>query len=177
GNANRSSKAFYTEGTAAMTIVTSDFSSSWPINWDIAKAPVFSDLPGVGSSIHGAILTIANTSKQKDEAFQLISYMSSEEKFLENTRRGQLSTWNNPKARDEFGQNLDWLKGKKLNVGAMFPDKFAAPYTATRYDSFAQSALVRNIDKLASGAISDVNTALRTAAAEADEAITAQIGK
>ncbi|MEF3313757.1 extracellular solute-binding protein [Paenibacillus sp. GYB004] len=178
GNEANVATAFTKEGRAAMYIASTDLNGTWTgINWDIAKAPTFADLPGVGSSIHGTITAVTSTSKHKDEAFQVVAYLASEENMLNMARRGTLSVLNDPKAKSEFGKNIPWLNGKTIHAEAMFPDKLAEPYTPTPYDAVAQAALVKEMTNLATGKTADVNTALRVAAEEADKAIAAQKGK
>lgn len=161
-----------------MYIAATDLNSTWTgINWDIAKAPSFPDLPGVGSSIQGSIFAVTSLSKHKDQAFQIVASLASEENMLEMARKGTLSVLNSPKAKEVFGEKMTWLNGRKINFDAMFPDKLAEPFAPTPYDAVAQAALVKEMTKLASGQLTDVNTALRTAAEEADKAIAAQMGK
>lgn len=178
GNEGNNANTFIRDGRAAMYIAATDLNSTWTgLNWDIAKAPTFPDLPGVGSSIQGSVFAVTSLSKHKDQAFDVIAYLASEESMLEMARSGGLSVLDSPKVKDVFGENMTWLNGRKINFDAMFPDKLADPYTPTPYDADAQAALVKEMNKLAARQVPDVNTALRQAAEEADKAIAAQLGK
>lgn len=176
GNENQALASFTQNGTAAMLVTTNDLNATWTTNWDIAKAPVFADLPGVGSGIQGNMFALASTSKHKDEVFQVIAFLASKEHMLAMEKAGSLTVLNDPNKKKEFGKEIPWLQ-RKINMEAMFQDKIAAPFTMTAYDGLARTALNKQLVDLAAGKVSDMNTALRQAAEEADKAIQAQIEK
>ncbi|MDF2718803.1 MAG: extracellular solute-binding protein family 1 [Paenibacillus sp.] len=162
---------FLKQGTAAMMLAAVDLNASWEINWDIARAPVFADLPGVGGGIQGSIYSLASTSKHKDEAFQVISFLASKEHLMELSKAGILTVLNDPEAKKIFGTEIPWLKNRKINLAAMFPDKYAPPYVLTPYDGLAQSALNKQFGEAAAGKVTDVNTMLRNAEEETNKAV------
>ncbi|MEF3306846.1 ABC transporter substrate-binding protein [Paenibacillus sp. GYB003] len=162
---------FLKQGTAAMMLAAVDLNASWEINWDIAMAPTFADLPGVGGGIQGSIYALAGTSKHKEEAFQVIAYLASKEHLLNLSKAGILTVLNDPEAKRIFGTEIPWLNGRKLHMAAMFPDKYAPPYLLTPYDGLAQRALANQLNQAATGKVSDVNTMLRNAAEETNKLI------
>lgn len=166
---------FLTKGTAAMMLAASDLNASWTVNWDIAKAPTFDGYPGIGSNIQGSIYALASTSKHKEEAFQVIAQLASKEHLMNLSKAGILTVLNDPEAKRLFGTESDWLQQKKVNLAAMFPDKFSPPYRVTAYDGLAQRALATQLNQLAAGKVSDMNTMLRIAAEETDKAIATQM--
>lgn len=180
GNESRSINLFTNDGKAAMWITAADLNSAWgsKMNWDMAKMPVYDDLPGVGGIVRGSLFAVTALSKHKDEAYQIVEYLASEEHMLFMHRQGRQSVLNNTtKSIDEFGKELTWLNGKKVNFKAMFYDKPMPLYATTKYDSTGTAELQKEMDKLAKGQTSDVNTALRQAAEATDKAISAQLGK
>ncbi|MDF2724041.1 MAG: extracellular solute-binding protein family 1 [Paenibacillus sp.] len=180
GNESRTTTLFTNDGKAAMWVTAGDLNSAWgaKMNWDMAKMPVFDDLPGVGGIVRGSLFSVTSLSKHKDEAYQIVEYLASEEHMMFMHRQGRLSVLNNTtKSIEAFGKELTWLNGKKVNFKAMFYDKPMPLYTATKYDGTATTELVKEMDKLAKGQTSDVNTALRLADEAASKAISAQAGK
>lgn len=166
---------FITQGTAAMMLAANDLNSTWKVNWDIARAPTFADLPGVGGGIQGSIYSLTSTSKYKEEAFQVIAYLASKEHMLDLSKMGALTVLNDPEAKKIYGKEIPWLQGKSLNLQAMFPDKYAPPYKVTAFDVLAQRAITKQLTLVAQGKGSDVNTMLRDAAEETDKAIAEQL--
>lgn len=177
GNSPQDASLFTTKGTAAMLIAATDLNATWTTNWDIAQAPVFADMPGVGSMAWGSTYALASTSKHKDEAFQVIALIASKEHMLQMERLGSLTVLNDPSKKKEFGKDIAWLQGRKVNMNAMFQDKIAPSFVMSPYDALAQSALSKQLNDLVAGKVPDINTALRLAAEETDKAIQEQIEK
>ncbi|MFK7694140.1 ABC transporter substrate-binding protein [Paenibacillus sp. HJGM_3] len=175
GNEKIDGNAFTTNGTAAMFLTAYDLNQTWKVNWDIARVPEYPELPGVGPGMAGSIFALASTSKHKDEAFQVISYLSSKEKLLSMERAGALTVVNSPESKQVFGKDAAWLQEKKVNLAAMFPEKPAKSYQITRYDGLVQKALNNQFNLMVQGKVPDVNTALRNAADDADKAIAEQL--
>jgi multiple sugar transport system substrate-binding protein len=177
GNNNTNTDAFIKDGTAAMFITKADLNSTWTVNWDIARAPVYTDLPKNGQSIVGSMFTVVSTSKHKDEAFQVVAAIASKEHMLEMARVGSLSVLNDPEVRKVFGQDIPWLKGRKINLAAMFPAGYTEPHDTTPYDGIAQKHMNQELNSLISGKTPDINTALRQATEAANKEIVASLTK
>lgn len=170
GNETTNDAMFTRDGTAAMLVATYDLNATWSVNWDMAQAPVFPDLPGVGSGIQGNLFALASTSKDKDTAFQIIAFLASREHMLDIERGGGLTVLSDPEKKKTFGTAIPWLD-RDIHLAAMFQDSIADSFVLTPYDSIAQRALAKQMDQLAQGLVPDVNTALRLAAEEADKEI------
>lgn len=130
------------------------------LNWDLTTYPENPKAPGVGTMTSAYSLYIINTSVQKEEAFQAISVLLSDEAQLEISRGGRMSVLNNQDVQQQFGQNNEQLRGK--NVIAFTKTKPAATETFRNIQvvPIVNAALT---DMLYNG--KDINTALR----EADE--------
>lgn len=167
---------FGTEGRVAMLAANNSVNDNWPaINWDLAQYPSYPDQPGVGGAPLGNFFGVTSTSQKKDAAFEAISYLTSSEYQIWAARKGFLEGPVNkdPKIRTEYGKEVDYWKNR--NIKALIPEKYAAPYKLSPYDS--AGPLSGQFSNLIQGKTSDVNTALRLAAEAADKAIEAAIAQ
>jgi multiple sugar transport system substrate-binding protein len=177
GNEKNATVPFTNDGTVAMMIAKTDLNSTWKVNWDIARAPVFADNPTRGESITGSIFTVVSSSKHKDEAFQVVAAIASKEHMLEMAQIGNLSVLNDPQVKQVFGQNIPWLKDRKINLAAMFPVSYTEAHEFTPYDGIAQNNLVAEMNKVITGKTPDVNSALRQANDKTNSDIAALLTK
>lgn len=139
-------------------------------NWDMVKLPEFNELPGVGSQPYPTYFDITTMSKHKDDAFEAIAYLTSEEFQLKLAKRGDLPVLKSQAVRNAFGQEVEHLKGK--NIKARLPEKLAEPMAMTTYDTQAKVRWVGNMNQMITGTSKDdVNTLLRKATEETDKDI------
>ncbi|MFC3769445.1 ABC transporter substrate-binding protein [Paenibacillus sp. GCM10012303] len=139
------------------------------MNFDIATFPVFKDAPSVGPQPYPTYYYITNTSKYKDQAFEAISYFTSEEFQLQKSKEGKILTvLQNKAVRESFGQDVPLFKGK--NTKAMLPQKYGSASAVTRYNSIATTEFYNAVIAAISGA-KDLNTALRDAEETANQKI------
>ncbi|MDF2720842.1 MAG: extracellular solute-binding protein family 1 [Paenibacillus sp.] len=166
--------AFYKDKVAAMfaTVPASSvFATNPTLNMDIATLPTYPDLPGVSGTPSAGVFGVSALSKHKDEAFQVLMYLTSKEYQLERSKQGAISVLSNDAdVRKAFGTADAALKGK--NIQALSPSRFAPPGKASDYDHIALPQIVKSMTEVAIGS-QDVNTALRTA----DEATEKAIGE
>ncbi|RKN80457.1 ABC transporter substrate-binding protein [Paenibacillus ginsengarvi] len=127
-------------------------------NWDMASYPVFPEKPGIGTQIDIHLMLLSKTSKNKEAALQVMSQMFSEESQLAMVRNGKGAVLKDKKFEEEFGKNLDILKGK--NVQAIFKTKPAKPFPPTEFASRALNDVTNLMGKIIKEQL-DLNTALR----------------
>jgi multiple sugar transport system substrate-binding protein len=146
------------------------------IDWDMVQLPYYKEKPGVGPQTYPNYFYLSSNSKNKDAAFQVLAYATSEEfqEFL--ARQGSPSILKDPsKINGNFAVDAAYYKGKNV-VKGMLPAKFATPTEKSPYQSIAdaemQNALV---DYVAKG--KDLNTALREASERADKLIQTELKK
>ncbi len=96
---------------------TSGFSAPLA-TWDMVSFPVFADAPGTGPAPAYYYLGIPKNSTRKKEAFQLISYLLSDEPQINNSLNGLASVLNTPEVNSRFGEWTGYLSGK--NIQAFF---------------------------------------------------------
>lgn len=164
---------FIKERTAAMWLPVSTMHTEAELqgmNWNIAKFPSLSQLPDTAPQVYPVYWFISVNSKVQDEAFDVISFLSSEPFHLQKSRDGSIvSLLKSDAVRQAFGQDAPMYKGK--NVTAMFPDKTAAPSPQSKYLADATSLLNTNVFAQVAMGKKDLNTALR----EAEESLTKKI--
>jgi multiple sugar transport system substrate-binding protein len=142
--------------------------------WGIATLPSFKEAMGKGFGPDTHLLMISKSSKQKEEAFQVISLLTSAEVQSEMSKWGRMSSLKDAKAKETYGVNLQSLKG--INVQAIINYKPTPAPSYSRYSIIAQKPLNQGWGKALSGS-TDINTALREAEEEANKAIAAEMEK
>lgn len=140
-----------------------------PFDWDIAAYPTSKEVPGVGSQQYPVYWSIPGFSKHKEQAFEVLKYLVSDEYQLELSKRGGMTVLNKPEIKKAFGQNSP---NKNKNLAAAYYNKFAPISPKTEYEKTAETALINKLPDLAYGKI-DINTVLRQASEEANKAIDA----
>lgn len=136
-------------------------------NWDIAPVPNFEDQLGKTreAQVHSLILT--KQSKYKDEAFQVMSFLLSDESQRNIARNGRVPAIINKDLEKEYGADVGVLKGKKIQnifVGEPLQDHYIHEYEGDVSKYVTQA----NVD-LANGM--DVNTAIRKASEAIDKEV------
>ncbi|WP_168735472.1 ABC transporter substrate-binding protein [Cohnella fermenti] len=129
-------------------------------NWDIAPVPNFEDQLGVTREAQVHSLSINKNSPHKDEAFQVIAEILSDEGQLILSRNGRVPAVVNPALEAEYGTEIPVLQGKK--VQNVFVGEPLQEHYTSAYDLGVSSALTDAAEGLAIGGL-DVNTALRNA--------------
>jgi multiple sugar transport system substrate-binding protein len=151
------------------------YNKGTPMNWDMTSMPTFKEAPGVGRKIDAHLLNLTTVGKHKDDAFQVINYLLSDESELANSKAGRLPAILSPEVRKQFGVDVPALKGKNTNVIAKY--KPAPQYVPSLYEATTKKAVqdAYYIDVYTGK--KDINTALRDAEEKANQDIATQKGK
>jgi multiple sugar transport system substrate-binding protein len=145
------------------------------MNWDLASFPTLNEAPGIGPQAYPFYFFVTATSKVPDEAFEVLSYLSTEPFHLEKSKQGLfLSLLKSDAVRKAFGQESAMYKGK--NTKAMLPDKFAAPSFVSTYTSTSAAKIFTALVNVTTGK-QDANTALREAEETMNKTIEADMAK
>lgn len=134
-------------------------------DWDLAPAPYF-DKEQVGGSIHSLI--ISKQSKYKDQAFQVVSNILSDETQLLVARNGRVPSIVNAELEKEFGANIEVLKGK--NIASVFKSVEKINNPPHELENELGALLTEAADDIALNGV-DVNTALRKTDEKINQAI------
>jgi len=167
---------FYKDQTVAMwtgpNIVSSVIeAANAGLNWDVTALPQFSGSPAGGTQMIAPFYAIPPGSKHKDEAFQLISYLLSDEAQVARARQGKVPIMNSPAAVQSFAADLPGVSGK--NMGAFLKDTIGKPAPVTPYDGIAKDVLYKTaLGKDFYTRAKDVNTILREVEEEINRKIT-----
>jgi multiple sugar transport system substrate-binding protein len=167
---------FYKDKTVAMILTLSGTGKTFGtnVNWDVVQVPFFKDKPDIGPQSYPNYFYITNMSKNRDAAFQVLAYVTSEEFQEWQIRTGTPSILKDQsKIIANFGADEPVYQGK--NIKSLLPAKFAAPTMKTQFQSIADTEILAALGDYAAG--KDVNTALREAAERAEKKINAELGK
>lgn len=134
------------------------------VNWDLVSYPKFSDGPERMPQRGPAYWAITNTSSHKEEAFEMIMAMLSDESQLEDSKRGIPTTLSNPEIAKVLGQSHPIYSQKNMNAINVYQP---ADYTPKRQKgkvtvpgSIQQNLVGNAFIEVAQGQ-KDINTALR----------------
>lgn len=155
----------FPKGYIAMASHVSEMVIGYPqknpaMNWDVAALPSYPDKPKTGLQANAYFLFISKTSKYKDQAFQVISHLLSNEVQEQQSKAASLTALTNKDVQQSFGESIPHLKGKQLD--ALFYNEYAMPpapradnliyyKAATHFNDFTEM-ITKNLD---------VNTTLR----------------
>ncbi|WP_158301634.1 ABC transporter substrate-binding protein [Paenibacillus mesophilus] len=158
--------SFYKDQTIAMwtgaNIISSviEASASTGLNWDVVSLPQFGGGTSGGTQMIAPFYAVPPGSKHKDEAFQVISYLLSEEVQIAKAKQGKVPIVNSPAATQAFAEELKGVSGK--NMGAFLKDKIGKPAVVTKYDGIAKDVFYKTaLGKDFYSQTKDVNTILR----------------
>lgn len=144
------------------------------VNWDAVSLPTFKEAPGVGPQSYPSYTFMASTSKHKEQAFEIMAYLASDEMQTHVVKNGYLSVVNNPEVNKHFGEDVPELKGK--NLKAFMPAKYAESTAFSPYYSLAEKQ-ASEVAKAVIDSKKDLNTALREAEERANKNIEAEMKK
>lgn len=139
------------------------------LNWDIVTFPSFKENPRVGTGVFSDGFVLPKGGKNEDIAFQVISFLSSDPEVQTNsTRLGFVTALNDTGIRDQAFADHPAAKGKNLkNIFAM---EYPTPARSSTYDSAVLTIMNKYLVNFINGT-TDINSALRDAAEEADKKI------
>lgn len=140
-----------------------------PMNWDLVSYPSFPGAVGKAMNATVQILAVSSTSKNKELAFQILSFITNDENQLNVSRSGRISPLKDKTIEAQFATDSEALAGK--NLRALFLNTPNVPLPG-KYDSSVGSILNKEIEHLENGT-KDVNTFLRDANELAGKAIQA----
>ncbi|MEF3303306.1 extracellular solute-binding protein [Paenibacillus sp. GYB003] len=157
---------FRVDRTLAMFVMLTGHGLLLPpdLNWDIVSFPYFGDAKDTGPQSYPNYFYITNVNEHKQDSFEVIAYLTSEEIQTHLSKRGFETILKNNEIRSMYGQSMEPFKNK--NVSALFPPKYA-PSTWTEYNGLVEKRIGEAHNLVARGE-KDVNTALRMAAEQAD---------
>ncbi|WP_248926152.1 extracellular solute-binding protein [Paenibacillus hamazuiensis] len=142
------------------------------MNLDAVTLPTFNEAPGTGSQMYPTYAGVVSSSKNKEAAFQILAYLTSEEMQLKFAKDGTglPVIKNSEKIVAAFGESKPQLKGK--NIRAFYPAKPAPIPQRNVYEDLADKQLNAAFTEVILGK-SDVNSALRKANEQAAKDIEA----
>lgn len=170
--------SFVKDKNLAMMAYLSSLITIWTeqlkeVDWDIAPLPSFEDKPGVGSQINSINFGITSIAKNKDEAMEVLAYMTSDEFQTSLSKKGIMPVLKNESVRGALGQESVF---KDKNFKAIFRSKPAPVPPKALYDADLVNIYAKYGTQIWQGA-TDINTATRQAEEEAKQKIAEFLSK
>jgi|GEM_PF-1905131 len=139
--------AWYDTEPAAIKFIHSAVGQNFSDNsdWDMVSFPTFESTPGIGPDFVGEVLSVNPKSEHREEAFEVLSYLISDEFQTWNARLGNGSPLNNPSINAQFGAENEYYQGK--NVAAFFSNKPAEPVRKNAREPQAEHLIGSLIDE------------------------------
>lgn len=163
---------FFKDRTIAMfSAITAlqDVAALEGMDFDFVTYPVFKEMPDVGPQPYPIYAYPTKISEHKDAAFQVVSYLASDEFQMEASKKGSfVPASKNPEVLKVFAQDNPVYQGK--NVAALRPKKYAIPGSVNAYNPGMSWHLDSQIKEVIQGT-KDLNEALRLAGESADKEI------
>ncbi|WP_179136014.1 ABC transporter substrate-binding protein [Paenibacillus sp. 32352] len=143
------------------------------MNWDIAALPTFKELPKIGSQAYPFYWGVTQQSKHKEEAMQVIQYLTSVEYQTKQVRNGTMTVLKDDAIKKQFAQDS---KYKDKNTSALFYNQYAPMPVRSAYEGEAQKAYEDAIHEAALGD-TDINSLFRKIEETANKAVDAAKAK
>ncbi|WP_158301640.1 ABC transporter substrate-binding protein [Paenibacillus mesophilus] len=144
------------------------------MNWDVAQYPSYPERPNIYGNASVLVMAVTKSSKNKDQAMQVIQTVTSDELQLESSRQGRLSSLHSPEIQQAFGMSMTFLKDKHLQ--SIFKSKPVQYPVSSQYRSKAEAIVHSKFNQYLQDQV-DVNTALLQADEEINKMIEAEKGK
>ncbi|WP_284638386.1 ABC transporter substrate-binding protein [Paenibacillus silviterrae] len=168
----------FIEGRAAMSVFSSRNFMNWNFRWDIVSLPTYKDKPGIGRPADFRNLYVMSSSKNKDAAFQIASWLTSDDMQSKLAADfGVFPVVTSDAVRKNFQKNDPLYKDK--NIAAHFVNKVgpgAPGRKAGLVNVDAQTPLMKELEKVIVEG-KDLNSALRAAEEAINRAITTEKSK
>jgi multiple sugar transport system substrate-binding protein len=155
---NGDKDAFIKDATLAMIATTNlvDKLEGAKINWDIATYPQHPELKGTYGMAGGQPILISSQSKHKDQAFQVIETVLSNEIQTKLNRVGKVTALSTLDVKKMYAADLSYTKGKNLPAVYKLNQSY---YPLSEYDDIANKAVINHSLDLYKG--KDINTIIR----------------
>ncbi|WP_028550203.1 ABC transporter substrate-binding protein [Paenibacillus sp. UNC451MF] len=136
------------------------YKSGQEFNWDMVTIPTFEKGKGVAWQAETHNLIVTNTSKHKEQAFQVLSYIASDEVQSLFNKSGRMTVLKKTEEiKKDYGSELPFLNGKNTNAFFVLQPGM---HEHTKFDQKGRSFINGAASDMLLKGI-DVNTALRTA--------------
>jgi multiple sugar transport system substrate-binding protein len=137
------------------------------IQWDLVALPTFKEKPKIGSQAAPIVMGVTSSAKSKEAALEAIKYLVSAENQMTYSKQGIMPVISDNAVKKAYGQESVF---KDKNWQAVFYNQFAPMAKKSKYQLIVEQKFTPRIVEVVTGQ-TDLNTALRLAAEEAEKAI------
>lgn len=142
------------------------------VNFDLVSIPSFPEIKDVGPQVFPNFWYMSSISKNRDAAFEIMQYITSNEFQKSLNDRGLATVLNDKQLHETYASSMPKFAGK--NVAALFPKNRAKVSTITEFQLDAANKLMSAFNEIVNNGV-DINTALRQAAEETNKIIQAKL--
>jgi multiple sugar transport system substrate-binding protein len=162
------------KGNIAMALESHPTMIGWArtnpnLNWDVVSLPSLKEKPNIGLKPASLALFIAQNSKYKDDAFEVISYLVSEEVQTLLAKQGVGTPLASAAVKKVFGQDVSELKGKNTGAFYYYKDAPPSPLRDPKLTNVSVDYGVKFVEMINNQL--DVNTTLRSFEEEINKSI------
>jgi multiple sugar transport system substrate-binding protein len=168
----------FTTGGSAMTVITGGNPSDWKFAWDLVSTPTYADLKGIEAPAGARYMYITKSSANKEAAFELAAWLSSEE--IQKKLAADMGLYpivTSKEVKQAYRLNDPAYKGK--NIAAFSYNKFSKPAPARKpglVEVNASNPFAKHLEKVILEG-KDLNSAFRDAEEEINQLIRAEKAK
>ncbi|MEF3305458.1 ABC transporter substrate-binding protein [Paenibacillus sp. GYB003] len=137
------------------------------IEWDLVSLPTFKEKPKVGSQAAPVVMGVTSSAKNKEAAMEAIAYLTGADIQMSYSKKGIMPVIDEAAVKKAYGSESAF---KDKNWQAVFYNEFAPMAKKSKYQLLVEGKLTPNIVDVVTGK-TDLNTALRKSAEEAEKAI------
>ncbi|WP_159885653.1 ABC transporter substrate-binding protein [Paenibacillus puerhi] len=164
----------FPKGEMAMALHTTEkivhwYNANTALDFDAVTTPTFKEAPGTGFMPNSQSFFITSQSKYKEQAFEVIAHLLSDEVQTELSKSGWITPLLKQEVREKYGQDYPHLKG--MNTKAIFALKNASPPPARKSGLVIHNPNMTRVFDLILKEQKDVVTALRTVEEESIQKI------
>lgn len=138
------------------------------LDWDVVQLPSFPEAPNKYLQADYHQFIVSRTSKQIEDAMEVLKVAISPEVQTISNRNGKLTVLNDSSILDQFAADLEFVKGK--NIKGIFKSQPSKLIAQTDYNPAVGNAIRQAFVKVFDGK-TDINTALREAKDQADQKV------
>lgn len=118
------------------------------LNWDMVSWPVFEDNPDIAPVLGGPVIGVSSTSEHKEQAFEAITYLLSDEHQIEQVRKGLSTPLSDPDLKSQIYADDPRAEDKNVEAFYYYPYN-AGPEVKSQYDSVLVEFTQELVDDLA----------------------------
>lgn len=112
-------------------------------DWDMATYPTFPEFPNISPNNLSYMMLLNPNSEQKEAAFEIMTYLLTEELQTSLSRSGWISVLSKGEIHEQYGKNLDLFTDK--NVSELFKHEPGTRFVTEEFVSESEAEFVQTL--------------------------------